>query len=308
MNQRFQPETTMDTSPAPTAPPEIPPSTGERPPPSEPVEFKKITLAELGANLPCGVVSAGQRVKPFRLRPWRLKDEKHLGQLRDKRGQRVGAFATEVLAYMVQTVGPHAFDAMAPVERKMVLSGMYMADILYMYLYLRYEALGSDEPVPMMLVCPHCRQQSRFDADLGSMEVETVSEGALDLRWIDQLRDGIEIEGQMRQNLWLQPLVWSSVEGLDMGAGARAVPYIQASICGAEGCSRNPFAITESELDEMTKFDMEGLATSIGSRAPGPVMIIKTDCPKCRLELTQMLDWGYDSFFSRTSQQKVGTP
>lgn len=283
---------------------------GPQPPPTHPVLMSVTTLGQLGSQLPVGVVNPGigKRVKPFRLRQFRMKQEKELGELRENgRGMSFGKFVSEVMAKMVQTVGHHTFDSMGEKERKLVLAQMTMADVLYMYVWLRHEAMGADEPVVLPVTCPGCRHMFQVDADLGTLEVRTVPAEALDLRRTASLRDGLTIHGKQCSNLWLDAVPWRMADSpAFMRPGEREALVINHSIVGAEGVDLNPFLMTDAELDEMTKFDLEGLMRDIDDNSPGPIMVVKSNCPACKSEVGRMIDWGYDSFFSRSSRRSRG--
>lgn len=268
-------------------------------------------MSELGPHLPVGFEVPGEpRSRLFRLRPFRLKDEKHLGALREKgKGMTMGTFVNGVLSHMVQTVGPHSFDAMKERDRAMVVTNLYMADVLYMYLYLRYDALGADEPVAMQLKCPSCRSDFLFKGDLGSVKVRVVGDEVRTLRRTYQLRDGVAINGRQTNVLYLEPLKWSAFERPEFNVHNRAqreAATIRHSIVGCEGWdAKYPFIFTDNDMDELTKYDLEGLVDDIEAHSPGPQMTIEAECNVCRTSFRAMMDWSYDSFFSRSSQRRT---
>jgi hypothetical protein len=276
---------------------------------SGPFELRE--LRDLGPQLPVGFEVPGEpaRSRLFRLRRFLLKDEKHLGGLREKKGLTMGAFVNGVLAHMLHTVGPHSFDAMKERDRGPIITQMAMADVLYVYLYLRYEALGADEPVAMQLKCPNCRVDFTFKGDLGSVAVRVVPDGTKSLRRSYQLRDGVMIQGRQTNMLYLEPLKWGAFERPEFNIHNRALreaATVRHSIVGAEGWdSKYPFVFTDSDMDELTKYDLEGLIADIEENSPGPQMVIEAECATCRASFRAMMDWGYDSFFSRSSQRRT---
>ncbi len=279
-------------------------------PPEDPPEMRTTTLAELGSNMPVGILAGDKLVKPFRLRPFRLKEEKELGALREgTKGMTFGQFTSGVLSKMLISAGPYAFDGMKEQERRLAISQMVMADVLYMYLYLRYEALGADEPVVMRCVCPACRHDFKMPADLGSLEVRVVPETAVDLRRRYQLRDSIEIQGKERKLLYLRPINWGVMEDKSFALDNQAVreaKTLSASIVGCEGPVTNPLVISDNDLELMTKYDMEGIKSDIEENTPGPIMVLNSECPACKVPFQQMINWTYESFFTRSPQRRVG--
>lgn len=268
------------------------------------------TLGELGPNLPCGITSSGSRLRGFHLRPFRLKEEKELGAIRDGkqgRGMTYGEFVSEVLAKMVQTVGPHNFDSIGHPERRLILAKMLAADVLYLYLYLRHEAIGADQPVSMEVTCPRCRGEFTFHADLKTLEVRCPEGEDLSMTRSYPLRDGIVIRGTKTFGLTLAPLVWGTLERREFATsnqGKREALTVANSIVGADGISMNPLVLTEQELDELTKYDLAGIIDDIEENAPGPVMAVTPECSSCRSDFTAALDWQYQSFFSRSSRSR----
>lgn len=285
------------TSPAPA---------NNSPPPETPVEFEVTTLAELGNQLPVGIPIGSGLSKTFRLRRYRTKEEIAIAEMRKKKKSiKIGAFTTEVVAMMAQTIGPHDMDALKENERRALVQQMTAADVLYMYVYLRHEALG-DEPITMEILCPLCSHQFPFYADIGTLKIRTVPSKTIDVRRVYDLRDGLPLQGEDRKSVWLTPLVWGDALANDLITAASEVGIVQASICGVEGIDRHPFAMTREEMYELTKYDLEGLVEDIEINTPGPQLAIEADCPSCGSQIARTLDWGWDSFFSRRSRRRAG--
>lgn len=273
------------------------------------VKLTTTTLGELGPVLPCGIMANGVRSRGFRLRPFRLKEEKELGAIRDGkqgRGMTYGEFVSEVLVKMVQTLGPHNFDSLNHNEKRLIIAKMLVADVLYLYLYLRHDAIGADEPISMEVTCPKCRSEFTFHADLNTLEVR-VPGNDLGLTWLRSLRDGIVIRGTKTFELTLGPLTWGTLERREFATsnqGQREALTVTNSIVAADGVSMNPLVVTEQELDELTKYDLLGIIDDIEQNAPGPIMAVSPECSMCRSDFTAALDWQYQSFFSRSSRSR----
>src|SRR5690349_7308351 len=95
----------------------------DKPEMSAPQLLSTKSLSELGPNLPVGVATPDGRVRPFRLRPFKMKQEKALARLRDEaKGGNTGGFVADVLAHMLQTVGPHNFDTMKDGDRQLAIN------------------------------------------------------------------------------------------------------------------------------------------------------------------------------------------
>lgn len=263
--------------------------------------FELKELKAQGAELPVGLVVDGKRVRTFRLRPFRLKQEKAISKLKaDSKAATIGKFVCGVLSLMVQTVGPHNFDNMNDGHRQLIISQLTMADVLYLWVYLRYEALAQ-EPVTMNIPCPSCRNEYKWYGDLGTMDVRVVNNDVVSTTREFKLRDGVELGGAARSILKLDMIKWDSLMRRDVvDKQSQEAAIIAGSIVGIEGIERTPFFMLENELDEMTKWDIEGLTREISDNTCGPQMDIQPECPACKYKGVMMLDWGYDSFFARS--------
>lgn len=270
--------------------------------PAKPL-FRTVELQAQGPNLPVGIMVNGQRSRPFRLRPFRLKEEKEISKLKQEgKAMTMGKFVMQVLSKMLVTCGPHNFDQMKESERQLVIANLTMADVLYIYLYLRYDALGADEPVGMRITCVSCNGDYNWYGDLRTIEVQ-VADDAAPLERDFELRDGIQMRGEMRRKLKLGPLVWSSFIALSAGdMTEKATNIIMSSIVGVEGIDQNPFLMSKNEMDEMTKYDVNALQAEIDDHTPGPKLLIEPECPHCKYKQRAQLDWGWDSFFSRSAR------
>lgn len=273
---------------------------------AQPAAFVTKTIAELGSNLPVGIGIAGApRVRPFRVRPYKMKQEKALARLRDEaKGNSIGTFVADALSLMLQTVGPHNFDTMKDGERQLVINQMCMPDVLYMYMYLRYAALG-DEPVVMLVRCPSCSTEYRWYGDLGSMDVKVVESETADLTRPYELRDEMQFRGKTATKLKLGLIKWDTFGRPEFqNRGSMQGAAITASIVGVDGFDTIPgtFQVSLDELDDMSKFDMSGLTRDIENNTPGPQLDITPECPACQHKQRMMLDWGWDSFFARSAR------
>lgn len=270
-------------------------------------KFVLKTLGELGPNLPVGVsVQGAPRSRAFRVRPYKMKQEKALAVLRDEaKGNNIGSFVSDALALMLQTVGPHNFDGMKDGERQLVINQLSMPDVLYLYLYLRYSALG-DEPVVMLVRCQSCTTEYRWYGDLGSMEVKVVEDDKSDLTRTYELRDPMQFRGKEVSKLKLGLISWNLFSRPEFQSrGSMQNATIMASIVGVHGIDAIPgtFQVGSSDLDDMTKYDMTGLIRDIEVNTPGPQLDVTPECPSCQHKQKMMLDWSWDSFFARSARQ-----
>lgn len=266
--------------------------------------MQKQTMADLGATLPIGIPSPdGTLSKGFKLRPFRLKEERELSILREKRHSpplTLGRFVSHVLAMMVEQVGPHNLQVMSEPERLLLFGSMAMPDVMYMYLQLRKESMGDD--VAFKAACGRCKHEWDFTASLSTLEVRVVA-AIKEVASAHTLVSGFPYKGEVRKVVKLGVPSWNTMEAQDVtNEGAMKMAIIQAAITGMEGVKQEEFTpLPPTILDEMTKRDAEVLAKVISERTPGPQLAVEADCPKCSHHMNHAINWSYDSFFSASS-------
>lgn len=274
----------------------------EKPEAGKALEAKVITLKELGPNLPLGIPKGEAFARDVAVRPWRYKEEKELGALREEdQSQSVAQYVTTILAVMCTSLGGHNFEQMKPIERRVIISQMWMGDVFYAYMWLRIQALGNI--LPVTLVCRTCNHEFPFDANLETTEVR-IAESMEAVNWEYKLYTPITIRGEKVKAFKMGPARWGAMETLGdaaMDTGKAKGAIIAGSICGIVG-DDTPMVVTESELEELVKLDIETLTKKLDDSAIGPNMSIECSCKRCRRTLIQAISWGYDNFFGISSR------
>lgn len=268
------------------------------------------TLEDLGPNFPIGFVAGDELIKEFSAKPWRLKEERQIGKIRDQaKGLTVGEFVRHMMGVMLTKVGPHIdFQSLPDPEKSIILNQMYMPDLLYAYIWLRVNALGPD--VPMSLTCPLCKTDFDFEADLKTLEVRVLLKSAKLKKEVKLEDGGFKIHGEMRGKVTVRPPLWSVMDDPQMAGSDnpadRDAAMIKGSVVGADGLDESqPIAILDDDLDEISKRDLLTLTGAIED-SPGPNMLLEANCPKCKRRFFQMIEWFYDSFFTLSSQSQNG--
>lgn len=261
------------------------------------------TLKDLQNALPIGVVRDGNLIKDFTLRPWRIREERQIGRIRERaRGFTMGQFVSKVLSIMVEGIAGEPFERKSEGERRLFLNRMFMSDVLYIYIFLRYQALGNI--LKMKVTCPVCRNPFDFSADLETLDVRT-HERAEDIEGEVELIQGLNIKGEMRKKLKIRPTLWAMLEGLPgplaRNEGELKIRAFRDSIIGVEGIESPGLTLTDDVLDEMVKRDIELLTREIDRFNAGADLTISDACPFCRCQFYQVIDWGYDYFFGISS-------
>lgn len=263
----------------------------------------KIQLKERGPRLPLGLPGPdGKFQTEISCKPWRGREEREVGRLRgESRGE--GNFPTKLLAYMFERVGHHDFTAMSMPEREVVISQLFFGDGLYAYVWLRTQCIG--DRLKLDLTCPNCTFEFKYEADLGTIEVRT-AEDLEAVQWQYELKHPFEIRGKEAAGFELAPSRWSTIhraaktasEGIP-NTNATKMEIMQSCVEGVVGAG--PVVLTSTELDDMAKIDIEGLAGKIDEHEIGPDMMVNEKCPRCQRRFRVSLDWDYASFFESSS-------
>jgi len=237
-----------------------------------------------------------------------MKEERQIGQIREREeGLNMGKFGSELLALMITKVGGIDFENKPYEERRLFVNQMYLSDVLYVYVYLRYQALGRD--FHLDITCPSCKRKFGFKADLETIDVmiyESIEEPS-ELVQMVELREGVEIGGELRKQLWLRPSTWSVMESMKISTSAndgelKAELFKDSVIRYGDNADAPPqFILSDDILDELWKVDIEEIKAQLERLNAGATMIISGKCPGCEGEFFKGLDWNYDSFFAHSS-------
>jgi len=156
----------------------------------------------------------------------------------------------------------------------------------------------------MEITCPSCRKVfPKFPADLDTLEVSTV-EKPEDALWEYKLQDPYEIRGKLVEKFMMGQAKWQSLEGAETGGrfntGGAKVVMVRACIKSFNDAGSVP--VMESELDEMSKRDIEGILAGIDDNHVGPDMSIEHVCNRCESQIRTSIDWSHGSFFGASSR------
>jgi hypothetical protein len=264
--------------------------------------MRTTTLAELGETLPTGIVSGEQLLKEFSTRDYRFTEEKELGKIISRDTDiMMTRYINKVIAYMVLDVGGKNFREMKQSEKLFALSGMFAGDVLYMYTYLRYKSMGNELVIDIK--CDNCGEKIKnFVADLSTVNVDVIDDPE-DLDGITHtLKDGVTIRGIHCMTAKIKPTPWTIIEKKTggMNPGRLKEETIKCSVTGFEEQDEH-FPIGPTDLNEMTKRDIETLTNKITIVSAGPDMRINDECPECGAQLDTRIDWEHYRFFDGSS-------
>lgn len=279
-----------------TAAPEQPPVRGE----DEAARISDTTIGDYGHRLPVGILQGASLHRDFGFKPFRMKEERELETER-KANKRisVGEFVGTVMSHMLTKLGPYPdFQAIPKDERRLIISQMYLGDVMYIWLCLRIDALG--EHIKFPLKCPSCTFEHKLNADLSLTDVK-VYEDAASLTKPLKLRHGIDLPDKSTTlDVVLQPPRWLGMSGARPGATNSDIKMaiLSASILKV-GDGR--FPATTDAIENMSKWDIELMAKTVETDAPGPDLTVEASCPQCQHEWEIPLDWNWDFFFTAAS-------
>lgn len=270
---------------------------------------KVTTLKDWGYKLPCGTVdtTTGGLVKDVAFRAWNLRREKQLGKLKtSSAADSVMTFVSAVLTAMCTKLGglrpgyeEHGGLSMKPpafAQLRLQTSNLVLEDVLYAWLLLKRVTTGPELKIDGS--CPHCRQPVHVVGDLDTTTVKYVDSWD-ELVWTYTLLDPIKIRGEEVAELKFGPARWIVLEhtkasGID--TGGQKADLILGSIESVGQLGK--IALLDTELDEMSKRDIEHIAAEMDARAIGADMRVEFTCEKCFRVGRLQIDWSYDNFFA----------
>lgn len=279
-------------------------------------EIMTATLGELRNELSIGLLSNGVRQRTFELHDFRSSHDFEIADLREKnKSQSAPAAANEVLAVLVKSIGSTSFERMDIEQRKAFLGMMSLGDVQQMYLVLRRLSMGAGFDIAYE--CPGCSTEDkphklRPQFNLDKIEILTLEETAekplpAQVAWYVPLRDGLTIKRGEKvvqsSGIWMRPIPWAAI--VELGglptASARKRELLRYAVLDTEpsiAVGGAPVAITDAELNSMSKYDLARLEYVYENESPGPQLVLSPPpCDRCKLVVKQPLNWSFDSFF-----------
>lgn len=263
--------------------------------------IKKTTLGELGGRLPLGVVQTdGSFSKEIESMPWKTRHERAIGALK-KEGMNMAQHASIIISQLYSRVGPHVWTPETKHAEKLLNIGtMYLPDVLYMYVLLRSKVIS--DRLKMSITCPACRHKFVLNGDMASIEVNTL-ERPEDMNWYFNLKDPISIRKKTVSKFRMNPPKWFQLESVaSMAASGEMAKIViaRASVVGFND-EIEPTQLMDSEMDEVSKRDLESMISEINKDFLGPKMATEGDCPSCNFHFNLPINWRGDDFFSESS-------
>jgi len=252
-------------------------------------------LKDLGNRLPIEI--GGKELQYFKFKDWTFKEEEYIAKTKTK-AKNIGRFITEVLVHMLVCVGDEDFETKDRNEKLIFLSGQPMGNILYMYIYLRYDQLGED--LKLVFKCPFCNHNvDDFVTDIGQIDVDCKF-GQFDEIVKYKLKKPITLESgeQLVDHVKLGLAKWSMMEQTENGildeAEMKKYSY-RHSIVGVDDVTG--YVSPDEVINKLKKQDIERLSVAIATHNAGPSIQAEIECEKCGNKFWRQIDWSYDHFF-----------
>jgi len=274
-----------------------------------------ITLKELGPQLPLGVLGPdGSQVRDIELKTWNFKAERKLSRtMENVEGTADPAtYVTYVLSELCPSLGMigHSSNEAKKVTPGMVrtmVESMYMGDVWYAYVWLRREAVGNE--MTLTPLCKTCRKEFSFVANLDTIEVR-VGDQVEDFYWEYKMKRPFSVRGKEVETITMGPPRWSVCQKMIENPTDASVAFetTKAGIYYLNGDHSRRAVVLDSDLDEMHKVDITGIASASNGKHLGANMLLEiskeehTCSAGHRNDYTMAIDWSYQSFFADSSK------
>ena len=275
--------------------------------------MKTFTLEEFGNKLPVPLQNGDQLTRPsFDFKPWRMHEEKKIGEIKQKH-RHLGRFVRELFDYMLGSWDGADWLAMSANDRKLLLNRMPWANIFYMYMWLRVDALG-EEMKMQGISCPSCNASiDSYTADLNSLEVkcfgyhEDGEENKEEERIATyDLKKPFQVGEVKVTKLKYSFTPWDAMEKIKESTrneGAIKESMMAASYMGVATEESDHVELQKDKvLSQLSKRDIEGYYDALDGFNGGPVLGLDVVCDSCGHEFSNPLNWTYDYFFGISSR------
>lgn len=258
------------------------------------------TLKELQNQLPIHLKEKTDQT--FTFKDWGMSEEETIAKMKGK-NPTMGKFVSGALCEMLSTLNGEDFSSLEDKRKKLIINQQFSANVLYMYLYLRYDQVDSD--IRLGFTCPHCNTEIKnFIASLDDLDVDC-KHGEYEEGTPYQLRKPITLTqgNQTIETLRLGLSKWDVMERAEHRNGTKEYDGMRASLLdgikGVEGVDRM-VSITDI-VNSLKKKDMIAIHAKLSEVNAGPDLTAEVSCDQCGKTAHQMIDWSYDGFFGVSS-------
>lgn len=265
--------------------------------------MKKVNFSELKNRLPFGFSYQDQTFHTYKLKPWRLKEEKILAKQEDE-DIGIGEYIGQIVSVLLESLDSFNYAELDDAKKKLIISQMYLADVFAMYVRARIENIGETMEIP--IACGRCRHSFVFKANLNTLETLIFEDEDPGTHLFDfELKDGIQIGKKTYKKLKCRfakfEVFKNLAKGFDLTSATFRVALFQGCIAKIEGYEIEHFIPTDVELDTLKKIDFEKLSEKLFFDSQAIDFDISLKCPKCKRQIIDYLAWSPDSFFATRS-------
>lgn len=264
------------------------------------------TLREVGKVLPIGYRDQSGRLhREFETVDWGWDLEEEIGEIAELEPEMsTFVYVSEIVGRGVARLGQIDFTKLKRSQRRLVVSNVYLDDVVQIYTWIRIGALGSQLRLEEF-DCEKCPQSIDYVGDLHSLEVK-VHDAEHAPRARVELPRPFAYAGDERTAVEVGPMRWSFMETDDPAVftnpARKRRAIIEAGVVGIEGAPPGPVRFSREHLRAIGPLGVRKLVTAIDQVGGGVVMQIEGACPRCKHAFRRDINWQYSDFFGRSSQ------
>jgi hypothetical protein len=265
------------------------------------------SLAEVGRVLPIGYRDeTGKIHREFEIVEWDWDVEEELGELAEKnQDMPMGEYVSEIVGRGLLRLGEFDFSKLKRSQRRLIVSKMFHADALYVYVHVRIAALGPRLKFEVAK-CEGCPRRDPFVGDLNSLEVKVQSGDEIPRRTVE-LEKPLVYGKSEATGVVVEPLRWAFMETSDPTVLTNPAKFrlrtLRFGVVGLEGHeSEAPVVLTREHAKKMGPRAVNRIVGAIDEIGGGAVMECAGRCVACGTEFRKPIDWMYDSFFGDSSR------
>jgi ribosomal protein S27E len=262
---------------------------------------EKVELSFYGQKLPINIPGVE---RTFSFKPWRMTEELKIGKLKGKK-KGIGVFVRDLFTEMLDSFGGKKWDQYDDAAKRQILNSMPTGNVFYMYLQLRYEAVGKELNFGTVR-CPHCQHDHQnFRADIGTTTIR-VKEDEESREFHYKLSKPFTVGEVNVTEVIIGYTPWDCMERFDerdaLNEGAVKQKFLSASIVGGVTEEAGRVKLDHGILvNNLSKRDLELLTKAVDDHNAGPIMGLELTCENCGQTNARPLNWTYDYFFSNSS-------
>lgn len=282
------------------------PGDGETSIPFADLKVTLVPLDQLGLFLPIGVFLEGERLNSYKLKPYKTKHDRVLGEILSRPKVTLADAIKDFFPQIIDEIGGIPIADLASklsLSPTRLCSSLYLGDVLTILLAVRQAAQGC--LIKMSATCPACgtvnedkgTSASPFH-DISGIEIKVVDSLAQKPIFEVLLKDGIQVGSDRIHSILMQPLRLHQFQSLvkqgDNNAYDIAMLYEMVSgIPGSELYRNARGRVFSDELyDDLTMQDLEILRGAMDALQITPDLTAEMACRNCGHEWDAALPWG----------------